>query len=193
MITLYDADRCPYCARVRIVLAEKGIEYETVEIDLDDRPAWIYEKNPLGRVPVLEEGAFVLPESAVIDEYLEERYPEPPLWPTDPGERALGRMVVFRFDELSKPYYALRRGEDGAAEVFAAELEHIDSLLEHMPYLTGRAYGLADIDYVPWVIRARDLLGVSLEEYPALSEWLEQLTERPAIAVEIDVVAALPR
>src|SRR5213080_1614363 len=89
MITLYDADRCPYCARVRIVLAEKGIEYETVEIDLDDRPAWIYEKNPLGRVPVLEEDTFVLAESAVIDEYLEDRYPDPPLWPTDPAERAL--------------------------------------------------------------------------------------------------------
>ena len=61
MITIYDAGRCPYCARVRIALAEKGIEYETVEIDLDDRPAWIYEKNPLGRVPVLVEVTFVLP------------------------------------------------------------------------------------------------------------------------------------
>ena len=64
MITLYDADRCPYCARTRIALAEKGIEYETVEVDLDDRPSWIYEKNPLGRVPVLEDDTFVLPESA---------------------------------------------------------------------------------------------------------------------------------
>ena len=62
-----------------------------------------------------------------------------------------------------------------------------------MPYLTGRAYGLADIDYVPWVIRARDLLGVSLDEYPALAGWLERLAERPAIAAEIDIVAALPR
>ena len=75
MITLYDADRCPYCARVRIALAEKEIGYETVVVDLDDRPAWIYEKNPLGKVPVLEEGEFVLPESEVINEYLEERYP----------------------------------------------------------------------------------------------------------------------
>ena len=91
MITLYDADRCPYCARVRIVLAEKGVEYETVVIDLDDRPAWIYEKNSTGRVPVLEEDAFLLPESAVIDEYLNERYPDPPLLPDDPGERALAR------------------------------------------------------------------------------------------------------
>ena len=51
MLTLYDADRCPYCARVRIVLAEKGLEHETVVVDLDDRPAWIYEKNPLAASP----------------------------------------------------------------------------------------------------------------------------------------------
>jgi glutathione S-transferase len=70
VLTLYDAARCPYCARARIVLAEKGVEYETVEIDLTDRPAWIYEKNPTGRVPVLEEGDWLLPESAVIMEYL---------------------------------------------------------------------------------------------------------------------------
>jgi glutathione S-transferase len=53
VITLYDAARCPYCARVRIALAEKGIPYEPVAIDLSDRPAWIYEKTPAGRVPVL--------------------------------------------------------------------------------------------------------------------------------------------
>ena len=116
MIKLYDADRCPYCARVRIVLAEKGIDYETVEVDLADRPSWIYEKNPLGKVPVLEEGALVLPESVVIDEYLEERYPEPPLWPDDPAERAHGRLLVERFDSLSRPYYALRRGDDDARD-----------------------------------------------------------------------------
>ena len=51
-MTLYDAARCPYCARVRIVLAEKGVPCETVEIDLSDRPAWLYEKNPAGKVPV---------------------------------------------------------------------------------------------------------------------------------------------
>ena len=76
VLTLYDAPRCPYCARVRIVLAEKGVPYETVTIDLANRPAWLLEHNPPdGRVPVLEEDGWVLPESAVIDEYLEERYP----------------------------------------------------------------------------------------------------------------------
>jgi len=55
VITLYTAARCPYAARVRIVLAEKGVEFEAVEIDLSDRPAWLYGKNPSGRVPVVEE------------------------------------------------------------------------------------------------------------------------------------------
>ena len=191
MITLYDADRCPYCARVRIALAEKGIEYETVEVDLDDRPAWIYEKNPLGRVPVLEEDTFVLAESAVIDEYLDDRYPEPPLWPADPAERALGRMLVFRFDELSRPYYALRRGEDGAADRFNVALGELDALLEGRPFLSGREFGLADIAYVPWILRARDRLDVDLSRFSALADWLARLEVRPSIAAEIEVVGSL--
>ena len=191
MITLYDADRCPYCARVRIALAEKRVEYETVEIDLDDRPAWIYEKNPLGRVPVLEEDAFVLPESAVINEYLEERYPEPALWPPDAADRAFGRLLVFRFDQLSKPYYALRRGDNGAAERLDAELAKLNAALAARPLLSGREFGLADVAYVPWLLRARDRMGVQLGAFSALQDWLERLAGRSSIAAELDVVAAL--
>ena len=191
MITLYDADRCPYCARVRIVLAEKGVEYETVVIDLDDRPAWIYEKNPLGRVPVLEEDTFVLPESAVIDEYLEERYPEPALWPADPAERAFGRLLVFRFDELSKPYYAVRRDEEGAVERLEAQLATLNAVLDARAYLSGREFGLADIAYVPWIVRARDRMGIDLARFAALAEWLDRISARPSIAAELDVVATL--
>ena len=91
-LDLYDAPRCPYCARARIALAEKGVEFETVEVDLSDRPAWLYEKNPTGRVPVLEEDGRPLPESAVIMEFLEERYPEPALLPADPADRAAVRL-----------------------------------------------------------------------------------------------------
>ena len=190
MITLYDADRCPFCARVRIALAEKGIEYETVEIDLSDRPGWIYEKNPLGKVPVLEEGAFLLPESAVINEYLEERYPEPPLWPADPGERSLARLLVFRFDELSRPYYALRREEDGARSRLDAALARLDAVLAAQPFLTGREFGLADIAYVPWILRARDRMEVALDRFPAVESWVERLAGRMSVAAEIELVAA---
>ena len=191
MLTLIDAARCPYCARARIALAEKGVEYETVEIDLQDRPAWVYEKNATGRVPIIEEDAWILPESAVIMEYLEERYPEPALLPADAADRALARLWIFRHDDFTRPYYALRREEDGAAERFDSELAKLDAALAARSWLTGDAYGLADIAYVPWVLRARDMLGVSLDPYPAVAAWVERMVERPAVAQEVDVVAAL--
>ena len=189
MPTLYTAERCPYAARVRIVLAEKGLDYDAVEIDLDDRPAWLYEKNPLGRVPVYEEdGGLVLPESAVIMEYLEERYPEPALWPADPAERALGRLWLERFDDrLGDAYYAVRRGDP--CEQLDVKLAELDRALEAQAYLSGQEYGLADAGYVPWLLRALDRFDVDLG--PALAGWLERLLARPAIAAEREVVAAL--
>ncbi|MHB8469452.1 MAG: glutathione S-transferase family protein [Gaiellaceae bacterium] len=191
MLTLYDADRCPYCARVRIVLAEKGVEYEAVAIDLGDRPAWIYEKNPSGRVPVLEEDGWVLPESAVIMEYLEERYPEPPLLAADPADRSLARLWVVRHDDFTHPYYACRRGEESARPLFEAQLAKLDVALDARPWLGGDAFGLADIAYVPWVLRGRHLLGVPFDPFPALRAWLDRLAGRPSIAMELEIVAAL--
>jgi glutathione S-transferase len=187
--TVYTAERCPYAARVRIVLAEKDLPYDAVEIDLDDRPAWLYDKNPLGRVPVYEEDeGLVLPESRVIMEYLEERFPEPALWPPDPAERALGRLWLERFDDrLGDAYYAVRRGEP--RDVLDAKLAELERALEARPYLSGREYGLADAGYVPWILRAIERFEVDLR--PALADWLERLCARPAISAEREVVAAL--
>lgn len=177
MITLYDSARCPFCARVRIVLAEKRVAYESVAIDLSNRPGWLYEKNPAGKVPVLEEDTLVLPESAVIMEYLEERYPEPALLPADPAQRALERWRVFRFDEeLGHDYYAFRRGDENA-------------LAERLQAYEPGAYGFAAIAYLPWLIRARDMLGLELP--PKLEAWLAELADRPAVREELDIVVAL--
>jgi glutathione S-transferase len=175
-VKLYDAARCPFCARVRIALAEKGFDYEPVEIDLDNRPGWIYELNPTGKVPVLDDG-FVLPESAVIMEYLDDRYPEQPLLPDDPKSRALARKWVFRFDELlGDDYYAYRRGDENALTERLEQLPIGDSLF-------------VDVAFAPWVIRARDMLAVTL---PArLESWLAQLAKRPSVAAEIEVVQGL--
>jgi glutathione S-transferase len=175
-VRLVDAPACPYCARVRIALAEKGLEWETVEIDLRDRPAWVYELNPLGRVPILDDG-FVLPESAVIMEYLEDRYPSPALLPSDLGARAAARLAVFRFDSLlGDDYYAYRRGDPN----------ELPARLEELP--VGLSL-FSDIAFVPWVLRARDRLGVEL---PArLGEWAEAIARRPSVAREVEVVGAL--
>jgi glutathione S-transferase len=189
-LTLYDAARCPYAARARIAIAEKGLEVEVVEIDLSDRPAWLYEKNPAGRVPVIEEnGERPLPESLVIMEFLDERYPEPALLPADPADRATVRLLLKRDGDLTDPYYAFRRGE--AFEAFDQALRRLDAMLAEQPYLAGAEYSLADIAYVPWILRARDMLDVDLEPYPALAGWLARLEERPAIAAEAGIVAAL--
>lgn len=174
---LIDAARCPYCARVRIALAEKGVEYEKVEVDLAGRPQWLLELNPPdGRVPVLDEG-FVLPESDVIMGYLEDCYPEPPLLPADPLERARARLLVHRFDELlGRDYYAFRRGEPNA---LADRLEALQ---------VGQSL-YSDIAFAPWVIRARDMLGVTLPAH--LEAWLGELEQRPSFAREIETVGAL--
>jgi glutathione S-transferase len=182
MLTLYNADRCPFAARVRIVLAEKIVEYETVEIDLDDRPGWLYEKNPLGRVPVLEEDGRPLAESDVIMEFLEERYPEPALLPEDAADRAYVRLCIRRFDHLlGSDYYAHRRGEPNQLAERLAEL----------PVDARAPYTLADIAFLPWVIRSRDVYGVELPRHVA--EWLEVRSQRRAVLAELDVVAGLER
>ena len=174
---LIDAARCPYCARVRLALAEKQLEYETVEVDLADRPQWLLELNaPHGRVPVLDDG-FTLPESEVIMAFLDERYPERPLLPGDPAERAHARLLVHRFDEnLGSDYYAFRRGDPNDLPGKLETLEVGQSLF-------------ADLAYAPWVIRARDMLGVQLPE--RVAEWLTKLEERPSVAAEVAVVRAL--
>jgi glutathione S-transferase len=176
-VKLIDAARCPYCARVRLALAEKELDYETVEVDLADRPQWLIELNPpSGRVPVLDDG-FMLPESEGIMAYLDERYPERPLLPSVPAERAQARLLVSRFDErLGTDYYAFRRGDPNDLAGKLAALEVGQSLF-------------ADLAYAPWVIRARDLLGVQLPE--RIAAWLGELEQRPSVAAEVDVVRSL--
>ena len=173
---LIDAARCPFCARVRLVLAEKSVVYETVEIDLRNRPQWLFELNPAGKVPVLDDG-FALPESAVIMEYLEERLPAPALLPSGHEARARARLAVFQFDDLlGDEYYALRRGEENAVE----------QRLETLP--VGESL-FVDFAYLPWIMRLRELYNVSL---PArIDGWLEGLCERQGVAAEVEIVKGL--
>jgi glutathione S-transferase len=173
-VKLVDAPRCPYCARVRIALAEKEIDHDVVQVDLGNRPQWLLELNPpKGRVPVLDG----LPESEVIMELLEELHPEPALLPSDAAARARARLLVHRFDaNLGDDYYAYRRGD---ANDLAGRLESLE---------VGQSL-FADIAYVPWVIRARDMLGVELP--PRVADWLAALEERPSVAAEVAVVRSL--
>jgi glutathione S-transferase len=110
-------------------------------------------------------------------EYLDERYPEPALLPRELGARAETRLSVFRFDELlGDDYYAFRRGEENA----------LDDRLASLP--VGQSL-FVDIAFAPWVIRARDLLGIALPGTLVL--WLERLEMRPSIVAEVAIVKGL--
>ena len=95
--------------------------------------------------------------------------------------------LILKFDRLGGAYYAVRRGEP--RDALDAKLGDLEQSLEAQPYLSGREYGLADAGYVPWILRAVERFDVELG--PALADWLERLSARPAIAAEREVVAAL--
>src|SRR6187549_3525574 len=104
VMTLFSNKSCPYSQRVRIVLAEKGVVADMVEVDLNNKPNELFELNPYGTVPTLVDRDLVLYESSIILEYLEERFPHPPLMPVYPVARARNRLMMLRVD---RDWYSL--------------------------------------------------------------------------------------
>src|SRR5262245_711704 len=94
MLHLYSTYYCPYALRTRIVLKEKGLEYQHTEIDLKNKPADFLKISPYGKVPVLLDGDARIYESAIINEYIDEKFPSPALMPQSPTERAYVRIWI---------------------------------------------------------------------------------------------------
>src|SRR5690606_26504248 len=98
VLTLYSAHDCVHCHRVRMALAAKGVTYDHVLVDLDDPPEDLLDLNPYNSVPTLVDRDLVLYDTSVICEYLDERYPHPPLMPVDPLSRARLRLAIVRVE-----------------------------------------------------------------------------------------------
>jgi glutathione S-transferase len=184
---LSHADSCPYCVRTRLVLAAKGVEHESVQVDLSNKPAWLRELNPRNRVPVIEHDGHVLIESEALGEYLDEVYPQPRMMPADPAGRARVRALMRRFEDLSDAYYAARRGDEGALGDLYGELGWVEQLLTEHAYLAGDEYTLAEPGYWPWIVRV-DRVGGTLDGFPAIRRWLERLDARPEYRVEHEML-----
>ena len=90
-LRLFSARACPFAHRTRLVLAEKGLDFELVEIDLKNKPEWFSTVSSYGKVPALEHQGRRFVESAIVNEYLDEAFPEPALLPKAPWARALAR------------------------------------------------------------------------------------------------------
>ena len=143
LMTLYTNKLCPSCHRVRVVLSEKGISADMVEVDPNHPQEDLYELNPYGTVPMLVDRDLVLYESSVILEYLEERFPHPPLMPVYPVSRARSRLMMLRID---RDWYtlAVKIIKGNEAEQKAARRELYDSLLSVAPVFAENPFFLSE-------------------------------------------------
>ena len=154
-----------------------------IECDLGNKPKDLLELNPYGKVPVLVDGDAVVYESAIIDEYLEERYPEVPLMPKDPLARARVRIWIDYCNtrvQRAAGYIAHNNKVEESGAELRTYLENLDRYMRGREYLADE-YSLADITYIPFFVR-RERYHVSVgDDLPHLKAWMERLLERPVV------------
>ena len=196
MIKLYDFKTSPNCQRVKVVLAEKNLSYDIVSIDLkkgEQKTPEYLKLNPYGKVPVLTDDGTVLYESCIINEYLNEKYPNPPLMPGDLGKRAKARILIdYGMAHLDGPYQKLRMEmmkdpkEQNSGVVDAAKndlrklLQHLENELGDQPYLCGE-FSLVDAALIPRFIRLEGFGVLPDPSLPRFGRYLQRMKERPSV------------
>lgn len=206
MLKLYDDVFSPYARKVRIALYEKNVPFERVRALHDCNRTDFLHVNPRAEVPALVDGDLALYDSTVICEYLEDRYPEPRIYPREPRLRSECRLLEDLADtQLDAAAYAVTvveygRGETHSEmhEVAARDLRRIyddlETRLGDRPFFCGE-FSVADIAIVPHLMAAV-FLGFPLDasRHVALSRWLDRVQERPAVARDnVDVMESLQR
>ncbi len=165
-LTLFTANDCVVCHRVRLVLAAKGVTYDTVTVDPAKPPEDLMELNPYHSVPTLVERDLVLYAASVVSEYLDERYPHPPLMPVDPLSRARLRLAMLRMEHDWVPQVqAIQSGNKAQAEAGRKRLKEL--LAQSLPlfkvskFFLNTEMSLADCALAPIIWRL-PALGVPL-------------------------------
>ena len=195
MIQLYDVDTSPYCLRVKIVLEEKKLPVEKIPVDLlkkEQKKPEFLALNPNGKVPVLIDEGTIVYESCVVNEYLDEKYPEPPLMPRDPAKRVKVRLFVdYDTNHLNPPFQKIRwelmrREEKRNPEIIEEGKKEFLSLLPRLeqqvdePYLVGE-FSLADVTLIPRFLRVESLGIFPDPGQPRLARWFARMKERPSV------------
>lgn len=180
VMTLYSGAADIYSHRVRIVLAEKGVSYEIINVESRIKPEDLLELNPYGSVPTLVDRELALYDANIITEYLDERFPHPPLMPVYPVARAKARLIIHRFDREWGPL--IRKLESGkATEMRPAAKELTGYLLQLLPvfnsspYFMGDEFTLVDCCIAP-VLWRLPAWGITLS--PAETKALKKYTDR---------------
>src|SRR6266850_917103 len=185
MMNLYSGTTCPFSQRCRIVLYEKGMDFQIIDVDMYNKPEDIAVMNPYNRLPVLVERDLILYEANIINEYIDERFPHPQLMPADPVMRARARLFLFQFEvELFAHIEALENGnqkqQDRARQHVADQLTQMAPVFTKQKYMLGDEFSMLDVAISPLLWRL-DYYGVSLPKPAApLMKYAERLFSRPA-------------
>ncbi len=188
IMALYSGEVDPYSHRVRIVLAEKDVPVDILSIDkMNKISEELYQINPYGRVPTLVDRELVIYQSEVIMEYLDERFPHPPLMPVYPIARARSRLMIYR---LNQDWYALmdkilaQALEPSEEKIIKARKDLRDSITSiapvfaEQPYFLSEEFSLVDCCMAPLLWRL-PLLGVELPiQAKAVITYAERLFKR---------------
>ncbi len=192
-LELFSYVACPFAQRTRMVLIEKGITFDLTEIDLSNKPDWFKKLSPYGKVPLIRHQGNVIYESAVINEYLDEVFPAPPLMPSTPAARARARIWMHYCDtyflpasfRLSASYKDTEKHKEAVHKLEDAlrfiEMEGLRKLSDG-PFWLGAEVGLVDLHYSPFLERLgayEEVFGVTLPaECTRLRAWLAAIQER---------------
>ncbi len=141
-MTLYSGAVDVLSHRVRIVLAEKGVSYDVINVESRGKPEDLLELNPYGSVPTLIDRELALYEANIITEYLDERFPHPPLMPVYPVARARARLIIYRFDREWIPL--IRKIESSKSDLKASTKELAGYIAQLIPVFNAHPYFLGD-------------------------------------------------
>jgi glutathione S-transferase len=212
MIKLYDFLPCPFGQKVRIALAEKGLTYDLVQVDItkgENRHPDFFRLNPFGRVPVLVDEDTTVYDSTIINEYLEDEYPEPPILPPigSSALRARARRLEDFADTQFTPVVGQLMAELGKADAErSAErlqtitqrveraLDYLNQELAGQQFLAGD-FSVADIGFIPRLLVLPNLGIEAGTNRPNVDGWIKRLLERPILrnlqGVTTDFVAGV--
>jgi glutathione S-transferase len=196
MLKLYDFKSSPNCQRVKVVLAEKNLSYDVVPVDLrkqeQKKPEYL-KLNPYGKVPVLTDDSTVLYESLIINEYLNEKYPDPPLMPKDPGGKAKARVLIdygmahfdsayqkLRMELMKDPKEQSQPIIDGAKSDLKKLLQRFEDEIGDQPYLMGD-FSLVDANLIPRFTRLEGFGVLPDPALPRLGKYMERMKARPSV------------
>jgi glutathione S-transferase len=195
-IEIYSAVLCPFAHRSRLTLVEKKVPFQLIEIDLQNKPANFGEISPYGKVPVLKHGNYRVWESAIINEYLDEAFPEPPLLPKEPIQRAQARIWINfadtrLFATTGKWLHSKdpQQYRDVAKELIEhlrfIEQEGLQKLSAEGPYWFGAEISLVDLTYYPWFEQLAVLEHFRGFKLPTgldrLKQWWETVANRESV------------